>query len=261
MTQIVSIHSYRGGTGKSNLSANLAASMALLGKRVALVDTDIQSPGVNVIFKLDEATISDTLNNYLWGECAVTDIAHNVTQVLHEESGQMANGSLYLIPSSMKSKDIAKVLGEGYDVELLQEGLEELSGQLELDYLFIDTHPGLNEETLLAVGISDMLVIILRPDQQDYLGTGVVVEVAENLEVPETILVVNKVLPDFDLDALKQKVEETYKKTVSGILPLSNEMLRLGSQGLFCCRFPEHDLTQELNQIVTKIRTLEAVRT
>jgi hypothetical protein len=38
MTQIVSIHSYRGGTGKSNLSANLAASMALLGKRVALVD-------------------------------------------------------------------------------------------------------------------------------------------------------------------------------------------------------------------------------
>jgi len=44
MRQIVSIHSYRGGTGKSNLTANLATAIALTGKRVGIVDTDIQSP-------------------------------------------------------------------------------------------------------------------------------------------------------------------------------------------------------------------------
>lgn len=49
MPKVISIHSYRGGTGKSNFSANLATSVALKGYRVAVVDTDIQSPGIHNI--------------------------------------------------------------------------------------------------------------------------------------------------------------------------------------------------------------------
>ncbi|MHA2160599.1 MAG: nucleotide-binding protein, partial [Candidatus Thorarchaeota archaeon] len=45
--KIVSIHSFRGGTGKSNIAANLAATAALDGKRVAVMDTDIASPGIH----------------------------------------------------------------------------------------------------------------------------------------------------------------------------------------------------------------------
>jgi hypothetical protein len=45
------------------------------------------------------------------------------------------------------------------------------------------------------------------------------------------LLVVNKVLPELDFNALRQKVEETYQKTVAGILPLSNDMLRLAKRG------------------------------
>ena len=44
MTKIISTHSYRGGTGKSNLTANLSAGLAMRGHRVGVVDTDIQSP-------------------------------------------------------------------------------------------------------------------------------------------------------------------------------------------------------------------------
>jgi septum site-determining protein MinD len=44
--------------------------------------------------------------------------------------------------------------------------------------LLIDTHPGFKEATLLTIAISDMLVIVLRPDKQDYHGTAVLVEVA-----------------------------------------------------------------------------------
>ena len=58
MTQISSIHSYRGGTGKSNLTANLATTIALSGKRVGIVDTDIQSPGIHILFRLDETKIT-----------------------------------------------------------------------------------------------------------------------------------------------------------------------------------------------------------
>ena len=69
---------------------------------------------------------------------------------------------------------------------------------LKLDVLMIDTHPGLNEETLLSIAISDVLVIIMRPDQQDYQGTGVTVEVARKLGVPAMYLVVNKVPQAFN---------------------------------------------------------------
>lgn len=54
MTQIISIHSYRGGTGKSNIVANLATLLVLEGKRVAIFDADIQSPGIHLLFGLKD---------------------------------------------------------------------------------------------------------------------------------------------------------------------------------------------------------------
>jgi predicted cupin superfamily sugar epimerase len=73
MADIISVHSFRGGTGKSNTSANLAALYAMDGLRVGVVDTDIQSPGIHVIFGLDEDEAPYSLNDYLWGRCVETD--------------------------------------------------------------------------------------------------------------------------------------------------------------------------------------------
>ena len=42
MAQIIGVHSFRGGTGKSNIIANIAATMTLQGQRVGIIDTDIQ---------------------------------------------------------------------------------------------------------------------------------------------------------------------------------------------------------------------------
>ena len=107
--------------------------------------------------------------------------------------GVDAGGQLWLVPSSIKASDIARVLRQGYDVEVLNEGVRELAEGLDLDVLVIDTHPGLNEETLLSITISDVLLLILRPDKQDYQGTAVTVDIARRLEVPELLLLVNKV--------------------------------------------------------------------
>ena len=49
---IIAAHSFRGGTGKSSIIANTAACLACKGKRVCIIDTDIQSPGVHVFFGL-----------------------------------------------------------------------------------------------------------------------------------------------------------------------------------------------------------------
>lgn len=249
MPKIISIHSFRGGTGKSNITANVAVTVARQGRRVGIVDTDIASPGIHVLFGLDEEKMDKTLNDYLWGNCAVEEAAYDVGSSLEMGDG----GSVYLIPSSIKVGEIVRVLKEGYDVEMLNTGFRELVKKLNLDYLFIDTHPGLNEETLLSIAISDVLLLIMRPDQQDFQGTAVTVEVARKLSVPRMFIVVNKVLIEFDFAEVKNRVEQIYNCEVAGVLPLSEDMVRLSSAGIFSLHYPDHPFTATIEEITSKV--------
>lgn len=251
MPKIISIHSYRGGTGKSNLTANIAATVAGKGYRVGIVDTDIQSPGIHILFGLNENHVKRTLNNYLWNQCAMKDAAYDVTAVLGQEAN--ARNRIYLVPCSTKLNDISRVLRERFDVELLLEGFKDLIKDIKLDYLFIDTHPGLSQETLISLTASDIVLLILRPDQQDFQGTAVTVDVARKLKVPMLLLAVNKALTDYDFKDLKKKVESTYQTTVAGIIPESKDILRLASSGIFCLKYPKHPISQIIDEIARHI--------
>jgi septum site-determining protein MinD len=250
MAKIVSIHSFRGGTGKSNTTANLSALLAKQGFRVAVIDTDIQSPGIHVLFNLGKDDLKNTLNDYLWGKCEIQAAAHDMTDKLDAD----IKGKIFFIPSSIDTDEIVRILREGYDVGLLNDGFQSLIRELELDYLIIDTHPGLNEETLLSVAVSDKLIVILRPDQQDFQGTAVTVDVVRKLDVAELMLVINKMPEDFDFDTVRKEVEEKYASTVAAILPHSNEMMKLASAGIFSLRYPEHEITKKLEGVVERLK-------
>lgn len=249
MSKIISVHSFRGGTGKSNSSANLTYLCALKGLRVGVVDTDIQSPGIHVLFGLDEQDMGKSLNDYLWGKCNIEETAHDVTASL----GPEVKGKVFLVPSSIKAGEIARVLREGYDVGLLNDGFSALIEKLKLDLLVIDTHPGLNEETLLSIAMSDTLVLILRPDQQDYQGTSVTVEVARKLDVPQMLLLVNKVPPMFNMDDVKKRVEKTYNCEVGAVIPHSDELMTLASAGVFASKYPEHSVTKIYQKLADRM--------
>lgn len=249
MAKVVSVHSFRGGTGKSNTTANLTYLCALRGLKVAVVDTDIQSPGIHVIFGLNDDDMGLSLNDYLWGKCEIAETAHDITSTL----GNDITGKVYLIPSSIKAGEIARVVNEGYDVNLLSDGFQSLIQNFNLDLLIIDTHPGLNEETLLSIAISNVLVLIMRPDQQDYQGTSVTVEVARQLDIPRMLLVVNKTPSQFNTDEVRRRVEDTYDCEVAAVIPHSDELMTLASAGVFSMRFPDHPLTALYKGIVEKM--------
>lgn len=254
MAKIISTHSFRGGTGKSNTTANLATLIAKAGYRVGVIDTDIQSPGIHVVFGFDQSLAKYSLNDYLWGRCQIEQAACDITPLC---IGQVADEAdrprLFLIPSSLNSGEIARILREGYDVGLLNDGLQDLVSRLKLDYLMIDTHPGVNEETLLSIALSDTLILILRPDSQDFQGTAVTVELARRLEVPELLVVVNKVPDGSDPELIREQVEGAYKAEVAALLPLNMEMSRLGSGGLFVNRFPDHPFTHCLQKLSRRV--------
>jgi MinD-like ATPase involved in chromosome partitioning or flagellar assembly len=252
MSKIISVHSYRGGTGKSNTSANLSALMAKMGLRVGVVDTDIPSPGIHVLFGLDENNMGLCLNDYLWGKCEIKDAAQDVTDTIRFADSTIT-GQVYLVSSSIKAGEIARILREGYDVGLLNDGFQRLLIDLDLDVLMIDTHPGLNEETLLSIAISDALAIILRPDRQDFQGTSVTVEVARKLDVPTMLLLVNKAPLSLNPDDIQKQVEQTYNCEVGAVLPHSDEMMVLASEGVFVVRYPDHPITKSLQKVAERL--------
>jgi MinD-like ATPase involved in chromosome partitioning or flagellar assembly len=158
-----------------------------------------------------------------------------------------------LIPSSINVGEIGRILKEGYEVGRLNDGFQRLVTDLKLDYLFIDTHPGVNEETLLSIAISDKLLLVMRPDAQDFQGTAVTAELARRLEIPEMLMIVNKVPPGVDVAQLRERVEKSFQAEVVALLPMNNEIVRLASSGIFVNRYPDHPMSLGLKQVAARV--------
>lgn len=244
--RLVAVHSFRGGTGKSNLAANLAFLAAREGARVAVLDTDLQSPGVHALFQLEPQKILRSLTDFVQGKCEIKEVAIDLTAELDLESG---GGKLFFLPSSLRLEAITSILSKGYETARLNQHMLQLARDLDLDYLILDTHPGLNRETMLSLSICDTVAIIVRPDRQDFQGTAVLVQIAKKIGVPKLLFIANKVASGLDPAEVSKKVEDAFGYPVAGVLPLCEELLRLGSRGLFVTSQPRHPFTKELERI------------
>ncbi len=242
--EIISVHSFRGGTGKSNIAANLAAIMALDGKRVAVMDTDMASPGIHVIFGMGREKMKHTLNDYLRGECDISATCVNITQRLG-----IKKGKLFLIPSSMTATDITRILREGYEVSDLRRGFADVIKVKDLDYLIIDTHPGLDRETLLSMATADYLFVVARIDEQDLLGTAATLSVARKLQVPDIHIVINKKPGIYEDKAIIKEVERKFKTKVATIIPLLPLLIEVGSRYVVTLKHPDNEFTKRITDL------------
>ena len=215
---------------------------------MGVIDADIQSPGIHVLFGLAGSDVHASLNDFLFGDREIGEVALDVT-----DGAGGAGGRLYLIPSSMRPGEITRVLREGYDPQRLTTGLSDLVEQLSLDVLLIDTHPGLHEETLLSLVLSSALLVVMRPDEQDYEGTGITVRVAQELGVPRIMLVVNKAPDTLDPAHVEERVRAAYGCDVAAVLPHSDDLMRLASEGVFTLRFPAHPLSELYRQVAARV--------
>lgn len=251
MTHIISVHSFRRGTGKSTLTANLGVLLALDGWRVGVLDTNLQSPSQHILFGLPESEIKYTLNDYVWGRVDIRQTAYNVTPGVDAQAAR--RGQVWLVPASTDLQEIGRALREDFDARRLEAGFRQLADELGLDVILADTHAGVSDATLTIIAFSHTLVLNLRPDYQDYQGTGLITELARKLGVARTRIILNEVLPAFDFAALKAQAEKNYRCPVLAVLPHTDEWLALGSAGLFAVRFPQHPLTHELRRVAAEL--------
>ncbi|MBP7686514.1 MAG: P-loop NTPase [Thermoflexales bacterium] len=248
MPKIITVHSFRRGTGKSIISANLAAMLAMAGQRVGVLDADVLSPSLHWLLGLGQTKIDGTLTDFLLDQRSIEQTAHDVTSRL--SAG--AKGRLFLIPASDDALRIAQLLRDRYESDRLGEGCQHLIDQLALDVLVVDTHAGLNQDSLAAMAMSDVLLIVLRLDQQDYQGTAVTIDVARRLGIPALSLIVNQAPESFQPPTIIAQLEQTYHCPVAGLLPLSQDLMVQSESSLFVLNHARHPITTALAHIAAQ---------
>lgn len=249
MSDIISIHSFRRGTGKTNLAANIAVLLAKRGRRVGVLDFDLHAPTQHFVFGLPKSEAYLTFNAHLRGRCTIEQAAHDVTPP------EIESGRIYLVPASTEMGEIAWALHQRRDVDALNDSLTNLIRSLRLDALFVDTYAGLDEETLFAMAIADRVLILLHPNQLDYQGTAVMVDVARKLDVPNIYLVINETPRGIDEASTRYKLEAIFGCPLAAMLPHCDELTALGSADLFARRYPAHPFTARLDALVDRIET------
>ncbi len=160
----------------------------------------------------------------------------------------------FLIPSSMSATDITRILREGYEVSDLKNGFSEVIKAKNLDYLIIDTHPGLDRETLLSMATTDFLLVVARIDEQDLLGTAATLSVANKLQVPDTRIIINKKPSIYEDKAIIEEVERKFKTKVVTIIPMLQILIEAGSRYIVCLKHPESEFTQHMQEIYSAIK-------
>lgn len=245
-------HSFKGGTGKSSFVANLAVTLAFKGLRVGIADLDFKGPGLNVMFNIDEGEMRFNLNDLLTGKCLAMSCVINLTERLN-----IKNGDLFFMPASPKMRDILDIYKAGYKLDDLTVALTRVMRELELDLLLVDTHPGLDDNTLYAMLIGDAIVILGRLDKQDYVGTAITLEVLKRLGYGRfkkpIYLILNYVPPMYDLKEVAKGFERVYNQPVIAVAPFYEEILANKSGEIFCLKRPSHPFSIMMVEISEKL--------
>src|SRR6185437_10262446 len=130
MASCIAFHSYKGGTGKTTIAANLAALLAKKGYRVFLLDLDVYAPSLLSYF---DKNPKRWINDFLNGSAEVGDIIMDVTSAIEEISSTDANSKEAQLPATGKNQKIKGKLWVGFSSPKKEEiyRLEGGSGKQE----------------------------------------------------------------------------------------------------------------------------------
>ncbi|MCB2171649.1 MinD/ParA family protein [archaeon] len=241
---VLSIHSYRGGTGKSTTTANVAAALASLGYKVATVDLDLSSPGLHVIYNVNQSDLNHTLNDYIYDRCSLKECVVDITNELG-----IPNGKLMFVGSSMKPEEISQLMKKDYEESFYKQIAHDMEKELNLDYLIFDTHPGIVEDTILAVLSSDISLVLMRMDRQDISGTFLLTKVLRRMNKVYYVLL-NMVPPELaKMPELTEDVSKAIQSPVLTFFPFQNDVLSHRSKGVFMLNHPTHPYSQGIQKV------------
>ncbi|MGM9923781.1 MAG: septum site-determining protein MinD [Bacillus sp. (in: firmicutes)] len=173
MGEAIVITSGKGGVGKTTTSANIGTALALAGKKVCLVDTDIGLRNLDVIMGLENRIIYDLVD--------VLEKRCKVHQALIKD--KRFDGLLYLLPAAQTSDK----------TDVTPEQMKELVSVLkqDYDYVLIDCPAGIEQGYRNAVAGADQAIVVTTPEKAAMRDADRIIgllEKEERLSAPRLII-------------------------------------------------------------------------
>jgi len=254
MVKALAVHSYKGGTGKTSISANLAAIYAAQGYNVCLLDYDFKAPSIQVLFK---TKIRNTLNDFLEEKCEISDALHDFSKK-YQMKGRLYVG--FAGPSTDSMREMM-TKDRRWEMKALQRTLSaknKLGDELRVDYLIFDTSPGVSYSSINALATSDFVILVSKMDEFDMEGTKEMVHGIYDSLGRKTGLLLNRIPTEqFPLGAGKKELEEAMARTFNlpflGVIPCYCDIQVNGGKYLFSVEQPKHPFSQALSEVSARV--------
>jgi MinD-like ATPase involved in chromosome partitioning or flagellar assembly len=251
--KIIAVHSYKGGTGKTLISVNLAATFVKHVKKVCLLDLDFRAPSLATLVNVTKKDY--WLNDYLNGACEIDKALVDLTDRIHN------GGKLFLGLANPATEAIRDMSAKDRKWEMRALGRllalrNSLLNDKSFDYLIMDTSPGLQYSSINAIVSADLVIVATTFDKSDVDGTKRMLRELYDLFEKKTEIILNKVLNGstaFGKEPIRSRVKDTYHAPLLGVVPCFCDVLKAQGNIIFVEEKPEHPFTKILDGMANEI--------
>ncbi|MBK7980572.1 MAG: AAA family ATPase [Ignavibacteriae bacterium] len=242
-TKIISFTSGKGGTGKSFLCSNLAFQLSDEGKKILIVDLDINLSNIGTFFNIHS---KKNLFHYLNYDYNLDEVVHNYSENLDMilgDSGKIDH------PEFTEEK-----------INLFMNELRIISPKY--DYIFFDTSAGVNKSMLHLLNYSDDVIIVTSAEPTSVMDGYVIIKMLKNFGYKSKInVIVNKTFEEnegFTAFENLQKASDHFLKlgiNYLGEISFSKEVVKsIQNQIPIVKSNNSSGITSQINQIASKIK-------
>ncbi len=214
--KVITITSGKGGVGKTTITANIAAALAMEGRKVVAMDADIGLRNLDVVMGLENRIVYD-LVDVIEGRC-------RLRQAMIKDKRQP---DLYLIPAA-QTRD--KMAVSPSDMVLVCDQLRQ-----EMDYIIIDSPAGIERGFRNAIAPADQIIIVTNPEVSAVRDADRIIGLVEAEEKGPAKLLINRLKPAMvargDMLSIEDVIDILAIDLI-GVIPEDESILVSSNQGM-----------------------------